>query len=113
MDGLPESLALQTLAPRQHTLKAAIGCVGIGLHMGRRVELTLRPAPAGHGVVFRRTDLGCDIPARYSHVSDTRLCTQISDPLRPDARVGTIEHLMAALAGAGIDNVCAEIDGPE
>jgi len=102
-----------TLPRRQHTLKSAIFCVGVGLHSGREVSLTLRPAEAGTGIVFRRTDLGLDIPARYDLVSDTRLCTQISLPDRPDARVGTVEHVMAALAGLGIDNAVLALDGPE
>jgi len=103
----------ETLARRQHTLKAAIGCVGIGLHSGREVRMMLHPAPPGTGVVFRRTDLGVDIQARYDLVADTRLCTQLSLPDRPDARVGTVEHLMAALAGLGIDNAVVALDGPE
>jgi UDP-3-O-[3-hydroxymyristoyl] N-acetylglucosamine deacetylase len=94
----------------QRTLKSRIPCVGTGVHSGRRVTLTLLPAPAGHGVVFRRTDLGRDIPATYDRVVDTKLCTTIGDG---SAHVGTIEHLMAALAGAGVDNVLIEVDGPE
>ena len=94
----------------QRTLKSRIPCVGIGVHSGRRVSLTLLPAPAGHGIVFRRVDLGRDIPATYDRVVDTKLCTMIGEG---SARVGTIEHLMAALAGAGVDNVVIEVDGPE
>jgi UDP-3-O-[3-hydroxymyristoyl] N-acetylglucosamine deacetylase len=113
MDGLPASFTMPTTTQRQHTIGAAIGCTGTGLHTGRRVELTLHPAPAGHGIVFRRTDLGIDIPARHDFVADTRLCTLLAHPDHPQARVGTIEHLMAALAGLGIDNLLAEVDGPE
>jgi UDP-3-O-[3-hydroxymyristoyl] N-acetylglucosamine deacetylase len=80
------------------------------VHSGRRISLTLLPAPAGHGIVFRRTDLGRDIPASYSRVVDTKFCTTIGDG---SARMGTIEHLMAALAGAGVDNALIEVDGPE
>lgn len=98
---------------RRRTLKAPIGCVGIGLHSGRRAALTLRPAPIGTGIVFRRTDLGLDIPARYDLVFDTRLCTAIALPGQPQARLGTIEHVMAALAASGIDDVVVEVDGPE
>jgi UDP-3-O-[3-hydroxymyristoyl] N-acetylglucosamine deacetylase len=98
---------------RQRTLKAAISCVGAGLHSGQRVNLTLRPAPDDHGIVFRRTDLGRDIVARFDNVCDTRLCTVIADAADPAVRVGTIEHLMAALAGAGIDNALVEVDSPE
>ena len=94
----------------QRTLKSRIPCVGIGVHSGRRISLTLLPAAAGHGVVFRRTDLGRDIPATYNRVVDTKLCTTIGEG---SARMGTIEHLMAALAGAGVDNVLIEVDGPE
>jgi UDP-3-O-[3-hydroxymyristoyl] N-acetylglucosamine deacetylase len=98
---------------RQRTLKTAIGCVGVGVHSGQRVNLTLRPAPADHGIVFRRTDLGCDIEARFDNVCDTRLCTVLADPAHPTVRVSTVEHLMAALAGLRIDNALIEVDGPE
>jgi UDP-3-O-[3-hydroxymyristoyl] N-acetylglucosamine deacetylase len=63
--------------------------------------------------VFRRTDLGRDIPARFDFVTDTRLCTAISLPDAPEVRVGTIEHVMAALVGAGIDDAIIDVDGPE
>jgi UDP-3-O-[3-hydroxymyristoyl] N-acetylglucosamine deacetylase len=98
---------------RQRTLKSAIDCVGTGVHSGRRVPLTIRPAPADHGIVFRRTDLGRAIPARFDNVTDTRLCTVLADPSMPGARVGTIEHLMAALSALAIDNALVELDGPE
>ncbi len=98
---------------RQRTLKAAIGCVGIGVHSGKRVNLTLRPAPADHGIVFRRTDLGHDVVARFENVSDTRMCTSLADPQMPSARIGTVEHIMAALSGMNIDNALIEVDGPE
>ena len=115
MDGSPSILfedpALsQDMVWSQRTLKTPIGCVGVGVHSGRKTSLSLNPAPAGHGIVFRRTDLGVDIPARFDAVCDTRLCTVIGSG---DARVGTIEHLMAALSGTGIDNALIEIDGPE
>jgi len=97
----------------QRTLKAAIGCVGVGVHSGRRVSLTLRPAEAETGIVFRRTDLGLDFPARFDRVIDTRLCTVLGVPGQPAARLGTVEHIMAAFAGCGIDNAIVEIDGPE
>ena len=97
----------------QHTLKSAIDCVGTGLHTGARVALALRPAPAGHGIVFRRRDLGIDIPARYDLVGDTRLCTVLAHPTIAEARVGTVEHIMAALAATGITNAVIEVDGPE
>ena len=94
----------------QRTLKSRIPCVGIGVHTGRRISVTLLPAPAGHGIVFRRTDVGRDIPATYNKVVDTNHCTTIGEGF---ARVSTIEHLMAALGGAGVDNVMIEVDGPE
>ena len=95
---------------RARTLRSAIGCVGVGLHSGVRTTLTFRPAEAGDGIVFRRTDLGIDIPARHDAVVDTRLCTVIGEG---EARVGTIEHVMAALAGLGVSDVVVEVDGPE
>ncbi len=99
---------------RRRTLKASIGCVGIGLHSGRRVNLTLRPAAAGTGILFRRTDLdGIELPARWDHVVDTRLCTALGSPEAPQARVGTVEHLMAAFAACGVDDAIVELDGPE
>ncbi len=94
----------------QRTLKSPIGCAGTGLHSGLAVTVQLLPAPADHGIAFRRIDLGIDIPARFDTVSDTRLCTVVS---HAGAQVGTIEHLMAALAAAGIDNAIIEVDGPE
>jgi UDP-3-O-[3-hydroxymyristoyl] N-acetylglucosamine deacetylase len=94
----------------QCTLKAAIGCVGVGLHTGQRVSLSFQPAPVDHGIVFRRVDLGIDVPARFDRVVDTRLCTVLE---QDGVRVGTVEHVMAALAGCGIDNAVVELDGPE
>ncbi|HEX3995407.1 MAG TPA: UDP-3-O-acyl-N-acetylglucosamine deacetylase [Acetobacteraceae bacterium] len=116
MDGLAHlSLAQSGSFPgwRQRTLKAAIDCVGIGVHSGRRVSLTIRPAAADHGIVFRRTDLHRDIAATFDNVADTRLCTVLADPVMSAARVGTVEHLMAALSALSIDNALIEVDGPE
>ena len=112
MDAMPLNMVPELATWRQQTLKAPIGCVGVGLHSGLRVNMTLRPAPADHGIVFRRTDLGIEIPARFDHVVDTRLATVLGldDGI---ARIGTVEHLMAALAGSLIDNVMVEVDGPE
>jgi UDP-3-O-[3-hydroxymyristoyl] N-acetylglucosamine deacetylase len=87
--------------------------VGVGLHSGRRVSLTLRPAVGGSGILFRRTDLGIDIPARFDRVADTRLCTALVAEDAPQARIGTVEHVMAALAGTGITDALVEVDGPE
>ncbi|HVC63760.1 MAG TPA: UDP-3-O-acyl-N-acetylglucosamine deacetylase [Acetobacteraceae bacterium] len=112
MDGTPQ-IPLSLPADWQRTLKAPIGCVGVGLHTGKRVSLNLRPADPNHGIVFRRTDLGRDIPARFDLVVDTQLATVLGDPHWGSARIGTVEHLMAALSALGIDNVLAELDGPE
>lgn len=97
----------------QHTLNAPISCVGVGVHSGRRVSVTLRPAEANHGIVFRRTDLGRTIPARFDRVVDTCLATVIADATWASARVGMVEHLMAAFAAKGIDNAVVDVDGPE
>jgi len=103
---------IENPAPRR-TLKSVIGCVGIGLHGGSDVRLNLRPALAGTGIKFLRTDLNLVIPALYDHVSDTRLCTVVSLDGKPQARVGTIEHLMAALAACRIDDLIIEVDAAE
>ncbi len=112
MDGLPQTFAADSFVSSQRTLKTPISCVGIGLHSGRRVRLSLLPAEAGAGIIFRRTDLNIDIPARHDHVADTRLCTVLAASSRPEARVGTVEHVMAALAACGIDNAVVTVDGP-
>lgn len=99
---------------RQKTLKTSISCTGIGLHSGRKVAMTLRPADAGAGILFRRTDLAgteADIAASWRNVVDTRMATTLGNPA--GARIATVEHLMAALAGCGLDNAVIEIDGPE
>ncbi|HVW73278.1 MAG TPA: UDP-3-O-acyl-N-acetylglucosamine deacetylase [Rhizomicrobium sp.] len=83
---------------------------GIALHSGVPVTMRLSPAPAGHGIVFRRADLGIDIPARFDQVSETRLGTVIGSG---EAKVGVVEHLMAAAAGAEIDDLLVSLDGPE
>lgn len=101
-------------ASRQKTLKRAIPCRGVGLHSGQQISLTMRPAAVDHGIVFLRTDVtGQDarIPARFDRVVDTRLCTMIAND--DGVRVGTVEHLMAALAGCEIDNALVELDGAE
>lgn len=98
----------------QQTLKTSIQIDGIGLHSGRTVHMRLVPASADHGIVFKRVDMeeGKNfIPALYGSVTDTRLCTLIEND--HGARVGTIEHLMAALRGCGIDNLLVEIDAAE
>ncbi len=98
---------------RQATVGRAIGCVGVGVHSGRHVSLDIGPAAAGTGIRFRRTDVGADIAALWSNVVDTRLCTVLADPARPELRVATVEHLMAAFVAAGIDNAIVSLDGPE
>ncbi len=97
----------------QRTLKSAIDCVGVGLHSGHRAVLSLHPGAIDSGIVFRRSDLGIDIPARFDLVVDTKLCTVLAAPGRPDVRVSTVEHVMAALSGAGITNAVVAVDGPE
>lgn len=94
----------------RRTLAAAIAVEGIALHAGAKIRMTLEPVDAGTGIVFRRTDIGVDIPARYDAVTETNLGTVIA---RGDATVGVVEHVMAALAGAGIDDVLVGVDGPE
>ena len=101
---------------QQRTLKSLTRAVGVGLHSGQRVELTLRPAPANTGIVFRRVDLAqpVDIPVNPSSVCDTRMATTIS----PNgdlgaAKVNTIEHLMSACAGLGLDNLYVDITAEE
>lgn len=98
----------------QQTLAYDVSCMGVGLHSGASVTLTLKPAQANSGIVFVRTDLTDgenEIPADYRNVCDTLLCTKIAN--EHGASVGTIEHLMAALSAMGVDNALVEIDGPE
>jgi UDP-3-O-[3-hydroxymyristoyl] N-acetylglucosamine deacetylase len=97
----------------QRTLANPIGCIGVGLHSGVQISLTLHPAPVNSGIVIRRSDLGISFPARFDLVTDTRLCTLLHPENRPDARVGTVEHVMAALAAMGVTNAVIEVDGPE
>jgi UDP-3-O-[3-hydroxymyristoyl] N-acetylglucosamine deacetylase len=98
----------------QHTVKSPIEMSGIGLHSGKTVSLRILPAAADHGVVFKRVDMeeGKNIvPATHDRVVDTRLCTMIANEY--GAKIGTIEHLMAALRGCGIDNAMIELDAAE
>ncbi len=95
----------------QRTLKRSLSCAGIGLHSGRKVTLSLKPAPAGTGIRFRRTDLGgVEIPARVSNVGAVAYATQLK---LGEARVETVEHLLAALASTRIDNAIIELNTPE
>ena len=98
----------------QHTLKSVIRLTGIGLHSGAPATLTLSPAAADSGIAFIRTDkrgFVARIPATYANVVDTRLCTVLGNA--EGTTVATVEHVMAALAGCGIDNAILSIDGPE
>lgn len=97
---------------KQRTLKTLTRAVGVGLHSGQRVELTLRPAPPDSGIVFRRVDLPhpVDIVVGATAVSDTRLASTLSSG---DARVLTVEHLMSACAGLGLDNLHIDITAEE
>ena len=96
----------------QRTLKTLTKAVGVGLHSGQRVELTLRPAQPDTGIVFRRTDLAepVQIPVSALSVTDTRLASTISNG---QAKVHTVEHLMSACAGLGIDNLVVDITAEE
>ena len=101
---------------QQRTIKAITRAVGVGVHSGQRVELTLRPAPPDSGIVFRRTDLPVpvDIAVNAFAVSDTRMASTISPGGDPGApKVQTIEHLMSACAGLGLDNLYVDISGEE
>jgi len=97
----------------QRTLKGSVQFAGIGLHSGRAVRMTVHPASADYGIWFRRTDLDGDnlVAARWDAVTASRLCTEIANDA--GAAVSTVEHLMAALAGCGVQNALVEIDGPE
>jgi UDP-3-O-[3-hydroxymyristoyl] N-acetylglucosamine deacetylase len=97
---------------KQRTLKNIIRATGVGLHTGDKVYMTLRPAAPNTGIVFRRTDLDppVDIRAREDNVGDTRLSTTL---VNGDARVSTVEHLLSAMAGLGIDNAYVDLSAPE
>ena len=97
----------------QATLKKMVVFQGVGLHSGAPARLEIHPAPAGHGIVFRRSDLSpaVDIPARWDHVTPSKLCTLMDDG--KGTTLSTVEHVMAALAGTGIHNARVLVDGPE
>ena len=98
----------------QRTLKQIARCDGVGLHSGEMVGVSLHPAPANSGIVFERTDVEAEkalVPASWDKVVDTRLCSTIGN--EQGVRVSTVEHLMAALSGCGVDNARIEIDGAE
>ena len=101
---------------QQRTIKSLTRAVGVGIHSGQRVELTLRPAAADTGIVFRRVDLNqpVDIQVRVDNVCDTRMATTISPGGDPGApKVQTIEHLLSACAGLGLDNLFVDINADE
>ncbi|HTQ77941.1 MAG TPA: UDP-3-O-acyl-N-acetylglucosamine deacetylase [Burkholderiales bacterium] len=97
---------------RQRTLNSIVHATGVGLHTGRKVRMSLRPAHPDTGVVFRRLDTPApvEIPARATLVGETRLCSCL---VSGETRIYTVEHLMSALAGLGIDNAYVDLDGPE
>ena len=97
---------------KQRTLKKAISATGVGLHNGEKVTLTLRPAAPDTGIVFTRVDLPQpnEIKATPQAVHDTRMCSALEEN---GARVATVEHLMSALAGLGIDNVYIDVNASE
>ena len=92
----------------QRTLRRPISCAGIGLHSGKRVTLSLKPAPSGFGIRFRRSDLeGVEVPATVGHVGGLNHATGLT---RDAVSVETVEHLLAALAACGVDNARIELD---
>ncbi len=97
---------------QQRTLKNTIRATGVGLHSGDKVYMTLRPAPVNHGIVFRRVDLEpvVEVPADAELVTETTLCTGLT---YDGAKIQTVEHLMSALAGLGVDNVIVELSSAE
>ena len=97
---------------QQRTLKNTIRATGVGLHSGDKVYMTLRPAPVNHGIVFRRVDLDpvVEVPAKAELVTEVTLCTGLTCN---DAKIQTVEHLMSALAGLGVDNIIVELSSAE
>ena len=97
---------------RQRTLKSLVSASGVGLHSGQKVRMTLRPAPADTGIVFRRVDLPSpvDIPARADMVGETRMSSCL---VRDGVKINTVEHLMSALGGLGVDNAYVDLDAAE
>jgi UDP-3-O-[3-hydroxymyristoyl] N-acetylglucosamine deacetylase len=97
---------------RQRTLKSIVSATGVGLHTGQKVRMSLRPAQPDTGIVFHRLDLpgAVAIPARADLVGETRLCSCL---VSGEVKIYTVEHLMSALAGLGVDNCYVDLDGPE
>jgi len=98
---------------KQRTIKESVSAVGVGLHKGEKVQITLRPAPANTGIVFRRVDLDpiVDIKATPDAVGETTLCTCLVN--EQGVKISTVEHLLSAVAGLGIDNLVIDVDSPE
>ncbi|MFT6193658.1 MAG: UDP-3-O-[3-hydroxymyristoyl] N-acetylglucosamine deacetylase [Cognaticolwellia sp.] len=98
---------------KQRTLKESVSAIGVGLHKGEKVQITLRPAPANTGIIFRRVDLDpvVDIPATPEAVGETTLCTCLVN--EQGVQISTVEHLLSAVAGLGIDNLIVEVNSSE
>jgi UDP-3-O-[3-hydroxymyristoyl] N-acetylglucosamine deacetylase len=98
---------------KQRTIKSSVSAIGVGLHKGEKVQITLRPAPANTGIVFKRVDLNpvVTINAVPEAVGETTLCTCLVN--EDGVQISTVEHLLSALAGLGIDNLVVEVDSPE
>lgn len=98
---------------KQRTIKTQVSALGVGLHKGEKVQIILRPAPANTGIVFRRVDLNpvVDIPATPEAVGETTLCTCLVN--EEGVQISTVEHLLSAVAGLGIDNLIVDVDAPE
>jgi UDP-3-O-[3-hydroxymyristoyl] N-acetylglucosamine deacetylase len=98
---------------KQRTIKDAVTAIGVGLHKGEKVQITLRPAPANTGIVFRRVDLEpvVDIKAAPEAVGETTMCTCLVN--EQGVQISTVEHLLSAVAGLGIDNLIIDVDSPE
>jgi len=98
---------------KQRTIKSSVSATGVGLHKGEKVQITLRPAPANTGILFKRVDLDpvVTIKATPEAVGETTLCTCLVNP--QGVQISTVEHLLSAVAGLGIDNLVIEVDSPE
>jgi len=96
----------------QRSIKDSVSATGVGLHSGKKVKLTLKPAPENHGIVFCRTDLKTPMKIKVDPtiVQDTKLCSAIGTE---EFKVATVEHLMSALSALGIDNILIDVNGPE
>ena len=102
--------ARYTLYRQQHTLAAAVCLSGIGVHSGAKAEMIIAPAPVNHGIIFVRSDVDQMIAADFKNVSATQFCTVLKSG---DTEISTVEHVLAALRGLGIDNALISVSGPE